>query len=160
VATHEKLRNFAGILGTGFTAANTMRELIEAVDEYRSKNLLLIDTPGYGGNDFDGARDLAGYLSKLAPKEVHLVLPASMKRADLLRCIRQFEQFKPDYLAFTKLDETESFGAVISAAIEAGKPLSFFASGQCIPEDLEAASAEALLEPLFCRERAGATSAA
>ncbi len=160
VAAHEKLRSFAGILGTGFTAANTMRELIEAVDQFRAKNLLLIDTPGFSGNDFEGARDLAGYLSKLIPKEIHLALPASMKRADLMRAIRQFEQFKPDYLAFTKLDETESFGAILSAAVETGKPLSFFASGQSIPEDLEAANAEALLEPLFTRERAGAISAA
>ncbi len=55
------------------------------------------------------------------------------------------EEFKPDYLLFTKLDETESFGAIISTAIEAAKPLSFFANGQSIPEDLEAANLEALL---------------
>ena len=160
VASHEKLRSFAGILGTGFTAASTMREFIEAVEEYRAKNVLLIDTPGYSGNDFDGSRDLSGFLARLSNKEVHLVLPASMKRADLARSVRRFQEFKPDYLLFTKLDETESFGAIISTAIEAAKPISFFANGQSIPEDLEAANLEALLEPLFTRERAGAISAA
>ena len=160
VASHEKLRNFAGILGTGFTAASSMRELIEAVEEFRAKNVLLIDTPGYSGNEWEGARDLCGFLSRLNHKEVHLVLPASMKRADLSRCARRFEEFKADYLLFTKLDETESFGAIISTAIETAKPLSFFANGQSIPEDLEAASLEALLEPLFTRERVGAISAA
>jgi len=83
-----------------------------------------------------------------------------MKRADIARCVRQFEQFKPDRLLFTKLDETESFGAIISTAIESGKPLSFFTNGQTIPEDLEAANPETLLEPLFTRELAGAISAA
>ena len=34
--------------------------------------------------------------------------------------------FQPDYLLFTKLDETESQGAILSAALEAGKPLSYF----------------------------------
>ena len=160
VASHEKLRSFAGILGTGFTAASTMREFIEAVEEYRSKNLLLIDTPGYSGNDLESSRDLSGYLAKLSPKEVHLVLPASMKRADLARSVRRFQEFKPDYLLFTKLDETESFGAILSTAIESSKPISFFTNGQSIPEDLEAAHLEALLEPLFTRERAGASSAA
>jgi len=160
VASHERLRSFAGILGTGFTAASTMREFIEAVEEYRSKNVLLIDTPGYSGNDFESSRDLSGFLARLNHKEVHLVLPASMKRADLARSVRRFEEFKPDYLLFTKLDETESFGAIISTAMQAAKPLSFFASGQSIPEDLEAANLEALLEPLFTRERAGAISAA
>jgi flagellar biosynthesis protein FlhF len=83
-----------------------------------------------------------------------------MKRADMARCAHRFEEFKPDYLLFTKVDETESFGAIISMAIAASKPLSFFANGQSIPEDLEAANLEALLEPLFTRERAGAISAA
>jgi flagellar biosynthesis protein FlhF len=160
VASHEKLRSFAGILGTGFTAASTMKELIDAVEEFRSKNVLLIDTPGYSGNDFEGARDLSGFLGRVSHKEVHLVLPASMKRADMARCAHRFEEFKPDYLLFTKVDETESFGAIISMAIAASKPLSFFANGQSIPEDLEAANLEALLEPLFTRERAGAISAA
>jgi flagellar biosynthesis GTPase FlhF len=44
--------------------------------------------------------------------------------------------------------------------MEASKPLSFFANGQSIPEDLEAANLETLLEPLFTREPAGAISAA
>jgi len=160
VASHEKLRSFAGILGTGFTAASTMREFIEAVEEFRSKNVLLIDTPGFSGNDFGGARDLSSFLARLNHKEIHLVLPASMKRADLARSVRRFEEFKPDYLLFTKLDETESFGAITSTAIDASKPLSFFTNGQGIPEDLEGANLEALLEPLFTRERAGAISAA
>jgi flagellar biosynthesis protein FlhF len=160
VASHEKLRTFAGILGTGFTAASTMREFIEAVEEYRNKNVLLIDTPGYSGNDLEGSRDLSRFLARLNNKEVHLVLPASMKRADLARSVRRFQEFKPDYLLFSKLDETESFGAIISTAIEAAKPLSFFANGQSIPEDLEVANLEALLEPMFTRERAGAISAA
>ena len=47
--------------------------------------------------------------------------------------------FQPDYLLFTKLDETGSQGAILSAALEAGKPLSFFTNGQNIPEDIEPA---------------------
>ena len=160
VASHEKLRNFAGILGTSFTAASSMREFIEAVEEFRGKNTLLIDTPGYSGNDFESARDLSGFLARLKDKEVHLVLPASMKRGDMARCTRQFEEFRTNFLLFTKLDETESFGAIISTAIISGKPLSFFTNGQSIPEDLEVANLEALLEPLFTPEQAGAISAA
>lgn len=160
VAAHEKLRIFAGILGVGFTAANSMREFIEAVDEFRNKNCLLIDTPGYSPSELDSAGDLTGFLAQLAPKEIHLVLPASMKRGDLARCIRQFEVFRPDYLLFTKLDETDSRGAILSAALESNKPLSFFASGQNIPENLDRATADALLETIFISELSKATSAA
>lgn len=160
VAAHEKLRIFAGILGVGFTAANSMQEFIEAVDEFRNKNCLLIDTPGYSARELDNAGDLTGFLAQLTPKEIHLVLPASMKRGDLMRCIRQFDAFQPDYLLFTKLDETDSRGAILSAALEANKPLSFFASGQGIPENLERANPDALLESVLVRELSNATSAA
>jgi flagellar biosynthesis protein FlhF len=160
VAAHEKLRTFAGILGIAFTAANTMQEFIAAVDEYRNKNLLLIDTPGLSAGDFEDARDLSGFLGRLAPKELHLVLPASMKRLDMVRCVRHFEDFKPDYLLFTKLDETASFGGAVSLALEIDKPLSFFATGQGIPEDLEAATSERLLNAFFSQDRAKASSAA
>ena len=91
----------------------------------------------------DSAKEIASCLEALANKQVHLVLPASMKRADLTRCIRDYAVFHPDYLLFTKLDETESQGAILSAALEADKPLSFFANGQNIPEDIEPAHARA-----------------
>jgi flagellar biosynthesis protein FlhF len=160
VAAHEKLRALAGILGAGFTAASTMQEFIQAVDEFRSRNFLLVDTPGYCRGDWDSSRDLTRVLSGMSQKETHLVLPASMKRADLARSIRQFAEFRADYLLFTKLDETESLGGIVSAAIEADKPLSFFATGQSIPEDLEPANSEILVNSLFAQEQASAISAA
>jgi flagellar biosynthesis protein FlhF len=83
-----------------------------------------------------------------------------MKRPDLMRTIRDYAAFKPDYLLFTKLDETGSQGAILSAALEAGKPLSFFANGQNIPEDIEPAHARVLLASVFRPEVAEAVSAA
>ena len=47
-------------------------------------------------------------------------------------------------LLFTKLDETGSYGPILSEAARTGKPLSFFTTGQRIPEDLEAAMLRAL----------------
>lgn len=160
VASHEKLRSLAGIMGAGFTSVSTAHEFMEAVEEFRNKNILLIDTPGYSHRDWDSARDMAGLLARLKRKEVHLVLPAFMKPADIRRCLRQYEEFSPAYLLFTRLDETESNGAILSAALETARPLSFLTRGQGIPEDLEAASPAALLGSLFGRERAEATSAA
>ena len=160
IASHEKLRSLARIMGFGFTAANSMRELIEAVEEFRAKDVLLIDTPGFGRDDFAAARDLAQFLAHLQPKQTHLVLPASMNRDDLLVCYRRYCEFQPDALLFTKLDETQSPGAALSVAIQAEKPISFLASGQSIPEDLEAASAPAVLSKLLRPDKAAAVSAA
>ena len=160
VAAHEKLRSFAAIMGAGFTAANSAAQFMEAVDEFRNKHVLLIDTPGYGHPDWEWARDLARVLAQLKNKEIHLVLPASMHPAGLLRYVHRYEEFTPDYLLFTKLDETECYGSMLSIALQASKPLSFLTKGQGIPEDIERANSGTLLGGLFVRERAEAISAA
>jgi flagellar biosynthesis protein FlhF len=160
VAAHEKLRSLAAIIGVGFTAVNSVQEFQAAAEESRSKSVVLVDTPGYSPADLDGAQEIASCLERVANKQVHLVLPASMKRSDMLRSIRDYAAFQPDYLLFTKLDETGSQGAVLSAALEAGKPLSFFATGQNIPEDIEPAHARPLLASVFRPEVVEAVSAA
>ncbi len=160
VGAHEKLRSFAAIMGAGFTAASSAAQFMEAIDEFRNKHVLLVDTPGYGHADWAWARDLAGVVAQLKSKEIHLVLPASMHAAGLLRYVRRYEEFNPDYLLFTKLDETESYGSMLSAAFQASRPLSFLTRGQGIPEDIETANTGALMAGLFARERAEAISAA
>jgi flagellar biosynthesis protein FlhF len=160
VAAHEKLRSFAGIIGVGFSAVNSVQEFAEAVEESRNKSVVLVDTPGYSPSEIDHAKEIAGCLERIPNKQVHLVLPASMQRDSLTRCIRDYADFEPDYLLFTKLDETDSRGAILSTALETDRALSFFASGQNIPEDIEPASAAVLLASMFRREAAEAVSAA
>jgi len=160
VAAHEKLRSFAGIIGVGFTAINSVQEFSAAVEESRNKSVALVDTPGYSPAEMDGATEIASCLERLANKRIHLVLPASMKGPDLTRSIRDYAAFRPDYLLFTKLDETGSQGALLSAALEADKPLSFFANGQNIPEDIEPAHARLLIASVLRPEVAEAVSAA
>jgi flagellar biosynthesis protein FlhF len=160
VAAHEKLRNFAAIIGVGFTAVNSVQEFRAVAEESRNKSVVLVDTPGYNPAELDGVAEIASCFERLANKQVHLVLPASMKRADLTRSLRGYAAFQPDFLLFSKLDETESLGAVLSVALEADKPLSFFTNGQNIPEDIEPAHARALLASVFPTEIAEAVSAA
>jgi flagellar biosynthesis protein FlhF len=99
-------------------------------------------------------------LAQVKQKEVHLVLPASMQLAGLQRYARAYQEFSPDHLLFTKMDETEWNGPLLSVALEAAKPLSFLATGQGVPEDIEAANSAAILAGLFKNERAEAISAA
>lgn len=160
VAAHEKLRSFAGIIGVGFVAVNSVQELTGAIEEARVKNIVLVDTPGFSAADLGQAKEIAGSLERIANKLVHLVLPASMRRESMTRCVREFSAFTPNYLLFTKLDETDSLGALLSTALESDLPLSFFSGGQNIPEDLEPANAAALIASVFRRETAEAVTAA
>ena len=146
VAAADQLRSYAAILGVGFQLLETVSSLAQTIEENRGKELIFIDTPGLAYGDLEDAESLAHFLATRGDIDTHLVLPASMKAADLSRMVDAFEILRPQHLLFTKLDETRSYGPIFSEAARSGKPLSFFAAGQRIPEDLEAASPERVLE--------------
>jgi flagellar biosynthesis protein FlhF len=160
IAAADQLRSFAAILGIGFELVETPRALDQVLELHRAKELILIDTPGLAAAEMEAGAALAGYLAQHAEIDTHLVLSASMKSADITRAVDRFEVFRPAKLLFTRLDETCLLGPVLSEAVRTGKPLSFFARGQQIPEDLEPATASRLadlvLSPEDLRTRAAA----
>jgi flagellar biosynthesis protein FlhF len=160
VAAADQLRSYAAILGVGFQLLETVSSLAQTIEENRGKELIFIDTPGLAYGDLEDSESLAHFLATRGDIDTHLVLPASMKAADLSRMVDAFEILRPQHLLFTKLDETGSYGPIFSEAARSGKPLSFFAAGQRIPEDLEAASPERVLELVLPGAAGRARSAA
>jgi len=149
VAGADQLRSYATILGVGFQALDNVGGLAQALDEYRGKRLVLIDTAGYGPHDMDRAADLARFLSTRADVATHLVLTASMKSADLTHVADRFEIFRPSSLLFTRLDETACFGTAFSLSVQQRKPISYLGLGQEIPDDLAPATKERVLSLLW-----------
>ena len=137
IAAAEQLRSYAGILGVGFQVLETVSALAQSIEENRSKDLILIDTPGLGFTEISESSTLARFLATRPDIDTQLALAASVKPADLARMVDAYQVFKPQRLVFTKLDETASFGPIFNEAVRTAMPLSFFATGQRIPEDLE-----------------------
>jgi flagellar biosynthesis protein FlhF len=160
IAAAAQLRSFAAILGVGFQVLENVGALAQAIQENRSKDLILIDTPGFGPADMEADCGLAHFLSSRSDIDTHLVLSSSMKAADVTRMVDRFEIFRPQRLLFTRLDETESLGPIFNEAARTGKPLSFFANGQRIPEDLEAVTWDRLVEGLLGTPASQAASVA
>lgn len=160
VAAAEQLRSYAAIIGVGFHVLETVAALSQTIEENRGKELIFIDTPGFGFGDMDHAGPLAGFLAGRDDIDTQLVLSSSMKSADLTRVVESYEIFRPRRLLFTKLDETGSFGSILNETVRTGKPLSFFGNGQRIPEDLETASRSRVSKLVFAGLPARALSAA
>ncbi|HLJ17812.1 MAG TPA: flagellar biosynthesis protein FlhF [Bryobacteraceae bacterium] len=155
IGAAEQLRSCASILGIGFQTAETPLALNQALEECRNKDLILIDTPGFGRGDTDDALELAHFLSSHPEIDTHLLLSASTRAADLSRTVDQFEVFQPAKLLFTRLDETNYFGSILNEAVRTGKPVSFFSNGQRIPEDLELATKQKLIAMLLPEQASG-----
>ena len=160
IAAAAQLRSFAAILGVGIQVLETVGALAQAIGENRNKELILIDTPGLGPGDMEADCGLAQFLSSRTDIDTQLVLSSSMKAADVTRMVDRFEIFRPQRLLFTRLDETESYGPIFNEAARTKKPLSFFANGQRIPEDLEAVTWDRFTERLLGAPANQAASAA
>jgi len=146
IAAADELQSYAAILGIGCDVLETTAALTQALEEHRDKDLILIDTPGLAKGEMDGFEETAYFLSNYPGIDTHLVLAASMRTIDLRRAADRYEIFRPHKLLFTRLDETETFGPILSQSVRMGKPVSYLSHGQRIPEDLEAATRDRILD--------------
>jgi flagellar biosynthesis protein FlhF len=144
-----QLETYASILGVPFQAVESPAALAQAVDYAPANTLLFIDTPGYSANLFrDLGRDLAALLARRQDIDTHLVLTASMSSDALRRAADLYGAFGPSKLLFTRLDEATSYATILCEAARRQLPLSFFGTGQSIPEDLEPATIERIGESM------------
>ena len=159
VAAAEQLQTLASILGVEVRAVDTTEQLSQTLAGFRrgGPDLVLIDTPGHGLRELDPyAEELAPFLHSRDDIDVHLVLSASTKARDLHRIVERYCAFGPRKLLFTKLDETLSAGALLTQAVRTHLPLSFLATGQRIPEDLQTATPEGVAGLILNRRRMAA----
>lgn len=154
IAAADQLRYLASILGLGCTVVETPTAFVQVLEEHRAKELIFVDTPGLARDEMEDLAELAQAIRSHTECDTHLVLPASMKPMDLHATIERFQVFGPRKLLFTKLDETDRFGALVSESAWYSLPLSFLATGQQIPNDLEPASKESMAALLLQRPAA------
>ena len=149
VGCFDKLRSYAAILGVGFEALDTVGALAQSLKENSRRDLILIDTPGYSEEDFDHSLELRKFLATYPHVDIHLVLSCSAKSSDLVRMVDRFNIFNPAKLLFTRLDETSSYGAILNESVRTGLPVSFLGTGAGIPEHLELASKDRVIDLLL-----------
>jgi flagellar biosynthesis protein FlhF len=141
----EQLAAYARITGLPFAAVHNPTALGQVLNEYRTKELILIDTPGLAPADWEEVPDIVRSTAREAAIEVQLVLSACLQTAVARRTLERFAAFHPSKLLFTRLDEAESTGTIVELAMRSGLPVSYLSDGQRIPEDIQGASAARLL---------------
>ncbi len=160
VAAVEQLRMYAQVLGVSMDVALTKREAVECIKRRSKTELLLIDTAGRSPRDEAGMQELRELIAVDHPLETHLVLSATTKEQDLRDGWARYAALPVDRLLFTKLDETTGFGGLADLALSTGVPLSYFSTGQRVPEDIEVARPERVADLVLDGEIAAAPHAA
>ncbi len=110
-------------------------------------NVILIDTVGSSQYDKDKLAKLNEFIQNSEYEiDVNLVLSAGSKLEDLKETYDNFSFLNIDTLIFTKFDETKAFGTVFSLIHDIDRPVSYFSVGQEVPDDIEAANSDFLVE--------------
>jgi flagellar biosynthesis protein FlhF len=74
--------------------------------------------------------------------------------------VDRYTTFAPAKLLFTRLDETDSYGAILNEPVRTGLPVSFLGTGPGIPEDFELATKDRIADLLLeGREHSAAATA-
>lgn len=149
IAAADQLRTYSKILDCPFAEVSDLDDLSNFITKYYDYDLIFIDTAGRSSKHQTQMNHLKQMCSLPFPVHFHVVLSASMKQRDLDETLKAFRLVNPQSLIFTKLDESWSFGEILNTNISSKIPLSFFTTGQKVPEDLEPATKERVVERIF-----------
>jgi len=147
IGAQEQLRTYAGIIGIPMATAVDGDDLEALLADFSGYNLILLDTPGINPLKEADVDELAGFFENCRPS-VQVVLSATAKSQDLEDTIYHLRPLRPQGLIFTKLDETATYGSLLSAMLYAHLPVAYLTSGREVPEDFEPATLERLAELL------------
>lgn len=149
VGAREQLRRHAAILKAPCLYARTPLQFQKALKSLEHFTVVLIDTAGCSPNDDRAVWELHQTLSCDQPVWKALVLPATLQEPDMSRTIRKFAPARCNHLVVTKLDETSCFGTLYNAPAQSNLIPAYFTMGQQIPEDIEPATKERIVDCLL-----------
>ena len=142
----DQIRTYADLIGVPLYVVEDPAQLADQLAELADYDLVLIDTAGKSPRDRAALAALADALAALPQVEVHLTVAGGCTAAQLDELARRFAPTRPRRLLFTKIDECERAPELTAAPARLGLPVTWLATGQAVPEDLEPATTSRLVE--------------
>jgi len=146
IGAHEQLMTYGRLLGIPVQVASDHNELRSTLNSLSDKRLVLIDTAGMSQRDVRLTEQFTTLADSGIPIRTLLVLSATLHPSVLEETVRAFSAVPVDGAILTKLDEATSIGGVLSVVIKQGLPLMFTTNGQRVPEDMQPARAQDLVQ--------------
>ncbi len=151
VGAVEQMRRFVELMGVPLWVANDREQFAAALAKCERADVVLVDTASRAPSDRVAMGMLAECLRSAKDRaiDVLLTVPAMIRARDVERLHSVYETCTPTGLVVTKLDETDQIGGTVHAALRGNIPLVHLCKGPRVPEDIEDATVESLLQALF-----------
>ena len=145
IAAVEQLAAYGEIMGLELKVARSVEELRKAIASLANCDLILIDSAGRNPKDERALGELGDLLDGHRATDRVLCLAAGTNPRTLAEITRAFAPLDYRELVITKMDECVGHGSILNAHLRTSRPLTYFTTGQRVPEDIEPATAERLV---------------
>ena len=149
IAAIEQLKTYANLLHAPVEIVYNANDYKAAIQKMENLDLVFIDTAGRNYKEAKYVDDLKKIIDFDDDVESYLVLSLTSKEQDMEAIIQQFNEFPIEKFIFTKIDETNSIGTMYNLMIKYKKGLAYYTNGQEVPEDIEEANRDKLIELFF-----------
>lgn len=146
IGGYEQLRIYGKILGVMVHAVKDEEDLKIALNELKGKHMILIDTVGVSQRDQAVSEQLSMLSKSETPIQKLLCLNATSTGETLTDVMRSYKKHDMAGCIVTKLDEAAAIGNVLDVLIRERMRLFYTTNGQRVPEDIEVANKQALVE--------------
>lgn len=137
----EQLATYAELADVPFEVVYDAREIEGAMQRLSHCDVLIIDTPGRSPAAAELTEQWRTLLDALAPDEVHLVMPASLRPDLAIDVARAYRTTRAHcgatHLLMSKLDEVPRQAGVTDLALSLELPTRWVTDGQNVPADLK-----------------------
>ena len=141
----EQLKTYAEILGVPFGVVISIKDIPQVLKKMNDCDIIFIDTTGRNSKNIMQISETKKYVELFKADKIHLVLSMTTKQKDLKKIIQNYKVLKFNSLILTKVDETEVYGSILTSAYYSNVPISYVTTGQSVPEDIEEANNDKLV---------------
>ncbi|MCH8883125.1 MAG: hypothetical protein IIA41_06450 [SAR324 cluster bacterium] len=149
IAAVEQLKVYAKIMGVPITVVGSKQELRRAIQDFAECDAIFVDTGGRSQRDGLQMSEIYRMFGGDDPIDVYLTMSVTTKDSDQSEITRRFGQIPLAGVMYTKLDESTTFGSMFNHSIRFKTPVAYLTTGQKVPEDIEVATKERLVDLLL-----------
>ena len=149
IAATEQLKKYAEIMKIPVHVVNDQKAFRDVI-EHEKAEIIMVDTSGRSHRNDLKISEIKSYADTIEYDfEKILCVSANTKKHDLASVFKSFDKVNFTSVIVTKVDETTFIGNVLDLADRYKKPIAYYTSGQEVPNDIDVADPEKLVNMMI-----------
>ena len=158
IGAEEQLRIYGKILGVMVHSVKDEVDLNLALNQLKSKHMVLIDTVGMSQRDQKVSEQIAMLSATDVPLKRLLCVNATTNIETLYEVVSAYTGSGLDGCVLTKIDEAVNLGHVLDVVIRQKLRLYYLSTGQRVPEDINTVNPGELINQTFVKNKFGSAT--